>query len=83
MSASIACCMTGAVVGLLTLSMFLGLLMMIFSLLFYIFSFSFLTEAFKHEKNYRETVVYLQASYIQLLGLACVETPAWACNQGP
>jgi len=68
------------VVGLLTLSMFLGLLMMIFSLLFYIFSFSFLTEAFKHEKNYRETVVYLQASFTRLLDIVFFKTPAWACN---
>ena len=55
-----ACSFPPQVVGLLTLSLFLGLWMMVFSLVFYIFGFSVMNEAFKHEEDYRETVVYLQ-----------------------
>jgi vacuolar-type H+-ATPase subunit I/STV1 len=48
------------VVGLLTLSVFLGLLMMFFSLMFYICGFYFLQDDFSNTNNYRQTVVYLQ-----------------------
>jgi len=48
------------VAGLLTLSVFLGLLMMFFSLIFYVCGFYFLNSAFNSTDNYRQTVIYLQ-----------------------
>jgi len=48
------------VAGLLTLSVFLGLLMMFFSLIFYVCGFYFLNSDFDSTDNYRQTVIYLQ-----------------------
>ncbi len=75
---------TPTVTGLLTLSFFLGLIMMIFSLMYYILGFDLLTTKYTTDSLYRETVVYLQVSLsIEMLIFNCREPERWFWSSIP
>lgn len=57
------------VMGLLTLSVFLGLFMMFFSLIFYICGSSILHGDFSDIDDYRQTVIYVQVSRVVVASL--------------
>jgi len=72
------------VVGLLTLSVFLGLVMMLFSYLFYIVATAVSTGDFATDSDYRETVLYLQISLsIEMLIFNCREPDEWFWSSNP
>ena len=75
---------TPTVTGLLTLSFFLGMIMMIFSLIFYIIGFDMLTKTYTDNSIYRETVIYLQVSLsIEMLIFNCREPERWFWSSNP
>jgi len=72
------------VVGLLSLSVFLGLIMMLFSYMYYVIASAVSTGDFATDDDYRETVIYVQISLsIEMLIFNCREPQEWFWSSNP
>jgi H+-transporting ATPase len=72
------------VVGLLSLSVFLGLMMMLFSYMYYAVASAISTGDFASDDDYRESVIYVQISLsIEMLIFNCREPQEWFWSSKP